>query len=103
MDFLIFKIDLIPDQIALLQAMKAFIDANFKLMDINSDGVLGLEEFRYNCITRIAVDDIQVIDDAYNHLLSVSLSGVSCVAFAQNSRDFYVFSKYRKKTKKPVA
>lgn len=52
------------------QAMKAFIDANFKLMDINSDGVLGIEEFRYNCITRMAVDEITSIDEAFNQLLN---------------------------------
>ncbi|GAB0093402.1 sarcoplasmic calcium-binding protein 1 [Sergentomyia squamirostris] len=52
------------------QAMKAFIDANFKMMDLNSDGIISLEKYRYNCITRIAVDDIKVVDEAYNRLLN---------------------------------
>jgi hypothetical protein len=52
--------------------MKAFIDVNFKLMDINNDGVLGLEEFRYNCITRMAVDEVKSIDEAFTQLLNVS-------------------------------
>lgn len=55
-----------------LQAMKAFIEANFKIMDINSDGVIGLEEFRYNCIQRLATDNIKIVDDAFNALLNVS-------------------------------
>jgi Ca2+-binding EF-hand superfamily protein len=53
--------------------MKAFIEANFKIMDINSDGVIGIEEFRYNCIQRLATDEIKIVDDAFNTLLNVSL------------------------------
>lgn len=53
--------------------MRAFIEANFKMMDVNSDGVIGLEEFRYNCIQRIATDDIKVVDEAFNSLLNVSI------------------------------
>ena len=52
--------------------MKAFIEANFKMIDLNGDGIIGAAEFRYNCITRIAVDSIQVVDDAFNSLLNVS-------------------------------
>lgn len=53
--------------------MKAFIEANFKMIDIDSDGVIGAKEFRYNCITRIAVDNIQLVDDAFNKLLDVNI------------------------------
>lgn len=35
-------------------------------------GVIGVEEFRYNCIQRIATDDIKVVDEAFNNLLNVS-------------------------------
>ncbi|XP_055549630.1 sarcoplasmic calcium-binding protein 1 [Wyeomyia smithii] len=52
------------------KAMKAFIDAHYKMMDINNDGLVSIEEYRYNCITRIAVDDIKVIDESYNSLVS---------------------------------
>lgn len=52
--------------------MRAFIEANFKMMDVNADGVIGLEEFRYNCIQRIATDDIKIVDEAFNNLLNVS-------------------------------
>lgn len=54
------------------QAMKAFIEANFKVIDLNGDGVVSAPEFRYNCITRIAVDNIKQVDDAFNALLNVS-------------------------------
>lgn len=52
--------------------MKAFIEANFKMIDIDSDGVVGTKEFRYNCITRVAVDNIQTVDDAFDKLLDVN-------------------------------
>lgn len=53
--------------------MKAFIDAHYKMMDINNDGLVSIEEYRYNCITRLAVDDIKLVDDSYNNLVSVSI------------------------------
>ncbi|KAM3957931.1 sarcoplasmic calcium-binding protein 1 isoform 1-T1 [Aphomia sociella] len=52
------------------QAMKAFIESNFKMIDINQDGVIGIEEFRYDCIQRMVVEEIKVIDDAFNSLLN---------------------------------
>ncbi|XP_067620856.1 sarcoplasmic calcium-binding protein, alpha chain [Eurosta solidaginis] len=52
------------------KAMKAFIEANFKILDIDSDGVVGINEFRYNCITRIPTDDIAPIDKAFESLLN---------------------------------
>lgn len=61
-----------------LQAMRAFIEANFKMMDINADGVIGIEEFRYTCIQRLAVADIKVVDDAFNLLLNVSIVYYLC-------------------------
>lgn len=53
--------------------MKAFIEANFKMIDIDGDGIIGAKEYRYNCITRIAVENIQVVDDAFNKLLDVNV------------------------------
>lgn len=43
------------------------------MIDIDSDGVIGAKEYRYNCITRIAVDNIQTVDDAFNKLLDVNI------------------------------
>jgi len=36
------------------------------------DGVIGAEEFRYDCVSRIAVDNVDVLDKAYQSLLNVS-------------------------------
>ncbi|XP_077267718.1 sarcoplasmic calcium-binding protein 1 isoform X1 [Temnothorax americanus] len=52
------------------QAMKMFIDTHFKILDMNEDGVIGAEEFRYDCVSRIAVDNIDVLDKAYQSLLN---------------------------------
>lgn len=54
------------------QAMKAFIETNFRMIDINCDGIIGIEEYRYDCVQRMVVDDIKVIDEAFNSLLNVS-------------------------------
>lgn len=52
--------------------MRAFIEANFRLIDLNQDGILDIDEFRYDCLQRMPVDDIHVINDAYYNLLNVS-------------------------------
>ncbi|RLU17138.1 hypothetical protein DMN91_011207 [Ooceraea biroi] len=52
------------------QAMKMFIDSHFKILDMNEDGVIGAEEFRYDCVSRIAVDNVDVLDKAYQSLLN---------------------------------
>lgn len=67
--------------------MKAFIEAHYKMMDINNDGLVSIEEYRYNCITRLAVDDIKLVDDSYNSLVSVSIRD-PCRVLAK--RNFYL-------------
>lgn len=56
------------------QAMKMFIDSNFKMVDLNDDGVIAADEYRFNCVTKFAVDDVEVVDEAFNNLLNVSFS-----------------------------
>lgn len=41
-------------------------------MPVLDDGVIGAEEFRYDCVSRIAVDNIEVLDKAFQSLLNVS-------------------------------
>lgn len=50
------------------------------MIDIDSDGVIGTKEYRFNCITRVAVDNIQTVDDAFDKLLDVSTICI-CVFF----------------------
>jgi len=49
---------------------KVFIENQFKSIDINSDGTVGLDEYRQDVITRGAYCDVAEIDDAYNHLVN---------------------------------
>lgn len=58
------------------QAMKMFIDSNFKMVDLNDDGVISGDEYRFNIITKFAVDDVEVVDEAFNNLLNVSCGRV---------------------------
>lgn len=52
------------------QAMKMFIDSNFTTIDINGDGVIGKEEFRYDCVSRSPFDSVEVLDEAFDKLLN---------------------------------
>lgn len=54
--------------------MTAFIEANFRMMDGDGDDLVSKNEFRYNCISRVAVDDVKIIDDAFEKLLNVSIN-----------------------------
>lgn len=55
------------------QAMKMFIDSNFKMVDLNDDGVISADEYRFSCVTKFAIDDVEVVDEAFNNLLNVSV------------------------------
>ncbi|XP_019871708.1 sarcoplasmic calcium-binding protein 1 isoform X2 [Aethina tumida] len=52
------------------QAMKMFIDSNFKMLDLNDDGVVDADEYRFNCITKFAIDDVDIVDEAFNNMLN---------------------------------
>jgi len=47
---------------------KTFITRLFSTIDVNGDGLVGVDEYRLDCITRSAFSDIKEIDDAYNKL-----------------------------------
>jgi len=51
---------------------KVFIENQFKAIDINSDGTVGLDEFRQDVITRGAYADIAEIDDTFNKLVNAA-------------------------------
>lgn len=45
--------------------------------------MVGLDEYRLDCITRSAFADVKEIDDAYNKLCTVSILSL-CTALAEN-------------------
>nr|ACR43475.1 sarcoplasmic calcium-binding protein [Crangon crangon] len=49
-------------------AFKTFIANQFKTIDVNGDGLVGVDEYRLDCISRSAFSCIKEIDDAYNLL-----------------------------------
>ncbi|XP_068219080.1 uncharacterized protein Scp1 isoform X1 [Palaemon carinicauda] len=51
-------------------AFKTFIHNQFKTIDVNGDGLVGVDEYRLDCISRSAFANISEIDDAYNKLCS---------------------------------
>merc|ERR1719369_1379815 len=51
-------------------AFKVFIENQFKSIDINGDGSVGLDEFRQDVITRGAYCDVAEIDNAYNAMVN---------------------------------
>lgn len=57
-----------------------FIWNSFKLMIKNlilqnvfflDDGVIAADEFRYNCVSRIPVNNVDILDESYQNLLNV--------------------------------
>jgi len=55
---------------ALPSAFKFFIDAQFRTIDVDGDGSVGLTEFRVDCVNRMAYKDIKELDAAYDKLLN---------------------------------
>jgi len=49
---------------------KVFIENQFRSIDVNGDGLIGVDEYRMDVITRSAFCDCKEIDDAYNQLAS---------------------------------
>jgi len=51
-------------------AFKSFIANNFKTIDVDGDGLIGVNEYRLDCVSRAAFSDVKEIDDGYDHLLA---------------------------------
>lgn len=52
------------------QPLKHAINCKYATADANGDGLLSLDEFRLECISRQAIRDLDEIDDCYQRLLT---------------------------------
>jgi len=52
------------------EAFKFFISSQFRTIDVDGDGSVGLTEFRVDCVNRMAYKNIADLDAAYNKLLN---------------------------------
>merc|ERR1711955_22086 len=52
------------------QAFKFFIDSSFRTIDVDGDGSVGLDEYRSDCVKRMAYKSIKDLDAAYEKLLT---------------------------------
>merc|ERR1712044_54033 len=52
------------------QAFKFFINGQFRTIDVDGDGTIGKNEYRTDCVQRMAYKTIKELDDAYDKLLN---------------------------------
>ncbi|XP_029848908.3 sarcoplasmic calcium-binding protein 1 isoform X3 [Ixodes scapularis] len=52
------------------QPLKHAINCKYATADANGDGLLSLDEFRLECISRQAIRDLDEIDDSYQRLIT---------------------------------
>jgi Ca2+-binding EF-hand superfamily protein len=53
-------------------AFRAFIETTFSSVDQDGDGSVGLEEYRYDCVSRMAYSSVDDLDSAFNKMLTDS-------------------------------
>jgi len=49
---------------------RSFIESSYKTVDVDGDGTVGLDEYRSDCVKRMAYKSIKDLDAAYEKLLS---------------------------------
>jgi len=52
------------------KAFKFFIDSSFRTIDVDGDGTVGIDEYRTDCVKRMAYKSIKELDDAFDKLLN---------------------------------
>lgn len=69
-----------------------FVRTVNKIILFLDDGVIAADEFRYNCVTRIPVDNVNILDEAYQNLLNVrSYDGFLKIARVDSIPYYYYF------------
>jgi len=53
---------------ALPDAFKFFIEGQFRTIDVDGDGSIGLEEFRLDCVSRMAYPTIEALDNSFKSI-----------------------------------
>jgi len=52
------------------KAFKSFIDGLFRTVDIDGDGAVGIDEFRFDCVNRNAYRTVDELNQAYDKLVT---------------------------------
>jgi len=63
--------------------LKTFIGAMFKTIDIDGDGNIGIEEYRQDCVKRMAYPDIKQLDDAFAKLAADAPDGITLAKYQE--------------------
>merc|ERR1712223_1276854 len=63
--------------------LKTFIGAMFKTIDIDGDGNIGIEEYRQDCVKRMAYSDIKQLDEAYVKLAADCPDGITLAKYQE--------------------
>jgi len=64
-------------------SFKVFIDSVFKTIDIDGDGSIGIEEYRQDCVKRMAYSNIKDLDDAFNKLAGGAPEGITLAKYQE--------------------
>merc|ERR1712027_128215 len=65
------------------EAFKFWINCSFRTIDVDGDGNIGIEEYRQDCVKRMAYSDIKQLDDAYNKLAADCPDGITLAKYQE--------------------
>merc|ERR1711981_87936 len=65
------------------EAFKFWINCSFRTIDVDGDGSIGIEEYRQDCVKRMAYSNIKDLDDAYNKLAGGAPEGITLASYQE--------------------